>query len=113
MTKNLGMVRDIFNANVLFDDVPVASDRDCPPMVLWLAKRYRRTSGEKSKGMTYPHSFHIAPEHLGWCCDNLADGFKVVRVFWVGGGRNCYRYGLQFASERDMVLYKIFHDPPA
>jgi len=112
MTNNLGMVRDIFNANVLFEDVQVESGNVRPPLVLWLAKRYRRSSKEKSKGLTYPHSFHIAPDHLGWCCENLVDGFKVVRVFWVGGGRRSYRYGLKFGSERDMVLYKMFHDPP-
>lgn len=95
----------------------VEGHEELPPMVVWLKREHRNTSGGTKKKHGQYHCV-LKPEHKVWCETHLKGAFESVRVVWPVAKKPpvtwkkrpefAHRYGLKFERETDMVIYKMF-----
>jgi hypothetical protein len=82
----------------------IAGTPDPPPLVEWLSKRQRHTYTRDNIILTVKQPFEQ------WLAANMREPVEIVRVNW-HSKRGCthqFRYAIQFASERDHTIFKLF-----
>jgi hypothetical protein len=82
------------------------SDGTPPPLVIWLDRKFRIPTLTVNGNPTA--NFGICEDLMAWLKYNMRERHAIVRVGW-HHKRHQYRYGIQFGSDRDFVLFKLFH----